>query len=206
MGRDTPVNKELNELIEEIGRLQDEVEKHWDDLRQQFNYTIEGHKVRFEAEVKKLHKQFKTGAFKYLVSSSIANLITAPVIYSMVFPIALLDATITIYQHICFRAYGIPRVKRSDYIIIDRHQLNYLNIIEKFNCIYCGYGNGLMSYAQEIIARTEQYWCPIKHAQRVYGAHEHYKNFADYGDAENYKKQLSALRKELNDMNIKHPT
>jgi hypothetical protein len=200
------MNKELNEILAEIGRLQDEVEKRWEDMRQQFNYTIEGRKVRFEAEIKRLHARYKTRLIKYIISARPLSILTAPVIYSMVIPIALMDLSITLYQHICFRAYGIPRVRRRDYILIDRHQLNYLNIIEKFNCVYCGYGNGFVVYAQEIIARTEQYWCPIKHAQRVHGRHERYKNFADYGDAENYNKQLSALRKELKDIDNQHET
>jgi hypothetical protein len=198
------MNKELNELLAEIGRLQDEVEKRWEDMRQKFNYTIEGRKVRFEEEIKRLHARYKIRLLKYLITARPLSIITAPVIYSMVVPIALMDLSITLYQQICFRAYGIPRVKRRDYIIIDRHQLNYLNIIEKFNCIYCGYGNGFIAYAQEIIARTEQYWCPIKHAQRVLGRHERYKEFADYGDAENYMDQLTALRKELKNIDNKH--
>ena len=198
------MNKELNEILDEIARLQDEVEKRWEGMRQKFNYTIEGHKVRFEAEIKRLHARYKIRLLEYIITARPISIITAPVIYSMVVPIALMDLSITIYQHICFRAYGIPRVKRKDYILIDRHQLNYLNIIEKFNCIYCGYGNGFVAYAQEIIARTEQYWCPIKHAQRVLGRHERYANFVDYGDAENYMKRLTALRNELRDIDNQH--
>ena len=198
------MNKELNEILDEIARLQDEVEKRWEGMRQKFNYTIEGHKVRFEAEIKRLHARYKIRLLEYIITARPISIITAPVIYSMVVPIALMDLSITIYQHICFRAYGIPRVKRKDYILIDRHQLNYLNIIEKFNCIYCGYGNGFVAYAQEIIARTEQYWCPIKHAQRVLGRHERYANFVDYGDAENYMKRLTALRNELKDIDNQH--
>ncbi len=200
------MNHELNELLFEIRRLQSEVEKRWESLRTQFNYTLEGHKVRFAAEVRRLHKRYKTGVFRYLILARPLSLLTAPVIYSMILPIALFDVSITIYQHICFRAYGIPRVNRRDYIIIDRHQLSYLNIIEKFNCVYCGYSNGFVAYAQEIIARTEQYWCPIKHAQRIYAAHKHYDEFAEYGDAENYRAQLTALRQALAELDNKSKT
>jgi hypothetical protein len=44
---------------------------------------------------------------------------------------------------------------------------------------------------------TEQYWCPIKHSQRILQAHPHYHGFADYGDAEHYRSELSRLRTEL---------
>lgn len=100
----------------------------------------------------------------------------------------MLDIFVTLYQLICFRAYGISIVRRRDYIVLDRSQLAYLNWLEKFNCLFCSYANGVIGYVREISARTEQYWCPIKHARRIVGAHALYSSFADYGDAEAYKK------------------
>jgi hypothetical protein len=52
-----------------------------------------------------------------------------------------------------------PKVRRSDYIILDRQKLRYLNSIERLNCAYCGYANGAIAYVQEIAGRTEQHWC-----------------------------------------------
>ena len=86
---------------------------------------------------------------------------------------------------------------RSDYIIIDRQHLNYLNVFEKLNCVYCGYGNGVISYAREITSRTEQYWCPIKHARKVLDAHPRYNGFVDYGDATEYPIRLIGFRAAL---------
>jgi hypothetical protein len=80
---------------------------------------------------------------------------------------------------------------------MDRGQLAYLNAIEKINCLYCSYANGLLAYISEIASRTEQYWCPIKHSRRVLAAHGRYRKFADYGDAEGYHAELGALRQEL---------
>jgi hypothetical protein len=87
-------------------------------------------------------------------------------------------------------------VPRATYIVIDRH-LAYLNGIEKLNCVYCGYANGVFAYVREIAGRTEQYWCPIRHAKRVRTPHGHYHRFVDSGDAEGYHRQLPALRHEL---------
>jgi hypothetical protein len=117
----------------------------------------------------------------------------------MVIPIFIFDASIFIYQHIAFRAYGIPVVKREDYFTIDRHHLGYLNLLEKFNCVYCGYGNGVTAYGKEIIARTEQYWCPIKHAARIKDPHTRYYNFLEYGDAEGYRENLASVIREYDD-------
>jgi hypothetical protein len=104
--------------------------------------------------------------------------------------LVLLDLSVTIYQAVCFPAYGIEKVHRKDYLVFDRHHLAYLNALEKLNCAYCSYANGLIAYVREIAARTEQYWCPIKHARRVIGAHPHYSRFEDFGDAEGYRKRL----------------
>jgi len=112
----------------------------------------------------------------------------------MIVPLALLDLTISVYQHISFRVYKVPRVNRAEYFVIDRHRLPYLNTVQKINCLYCSYGNGLMAYAREILARTEQFWCPIKHAQRLRGVHEREVKFFDYGDAERWKTQLEVIR------------
>ena len=94
------------------------------------------------------------------------------------------------YQAICFPIYKIPKVRRRDYLVFDRHHLAYLNIIEKINCAYCSYANGAIAFVREVAARTEVYWCPIKHARRVLGPHPHYQGFADFGDAEAFRGKL----------------
>jgi hypothetical protein len=63
--------------------------------------------------------------------------------------------------------------------------------------MYCGYGNGVVSYVREIIARTEQYWCPIKHANKIIDSHNWAKNYVDYGDAKDYREKLVELRKAV---------
>ena len=86
-------------------------------------------------------------------------------------------------------------MRRRDYLVFDRHHLAYLNALEKLNCAYCSYANGLIAYVREIASRTEQYWCPIKHARRLIGAHANYATFEDYGDAEGYQRRLAELSK-----------
>ena len=102
----------------------------------------------------------------------------------------------TLYQAVCFPVYRIEKVRRADYISIDRHHLAYLNGLEKLNCMYCGYGNGLLAYASEIAARTEAYWCPIKHARRMEGTHRHYPEFLEYGDAEGFKRKQTEVHEK----------
>jgi hypothetical protein len=78
---------------------------------------IEAGRVRFEHEVRRAHRRLKQSIPRFLRESSIPNLLTAPMIYSMVIPIALLDGWISLYQAICFRVYGIARVRRSSYVV-----------------------------------------------------------------------------------------
>jgi hypothetical protein len=165
--------------------------------RAELQADFEETRVRFEREVLEQQRRFKTGVIAYLLSANWLSVLTAPVIYALLLPMLLLDFSITIYQQICFRAYGIPRVQRGDYFVYDRAHLAYLNLIEKINCAYCSYGNGLMAYGREVVARTEQYWCPIKHARKIMSAHPYYTGFVDFGDAQNYKDELENLRAEL---------
>ena len=120
------------------------------------------------------------------------HLISVPIIYSMSIPLVFLDITLEIYHNICFRLYGIPLVERSKYIKIDRHKLRYLSWVDKINCAYCGYANGLANYARTIAAETEKYWCGIKHKNGGnFIEPKHHKNFLDYGDEEGLKKKFS---------------
>lgn len=189
----------LDELLTRIADLEREVESELNDVRGRWHYRIEAGRVHFERDVRAAHRRMKQGLFRFLRRSNIISILTAPVIYGMVVPIALLDLSLSIYQAVCFRAYGISRVKRSAYIVIDRQYLEYLNGIEKLNCVYCGYANGVFAYVREIAARTEQYWCPIRHARRVQAPHAHYRNFVDYGDAEAYLAEWAQLRRALKD-------
>lgn len=125
------------------------------------------------------------------------HVLTAPVIYALILPFALLDICVTLYQRICFPAYGIPRVRRRDYLRIDRHQLDYLGPLQKLNCVYCGYINGLIAYTAEIAGRTEAFWCPIKHAARVAATHRYYDEFIEYGDGASYDEKLEIARKRI---------
>ena len=191
------MNQKIKELLDRIRQIEDEIELEMERRRAELHIDFEKKRVRFEREVLEQQRRFKMGLFKYLRRAKLRHVVTAPIIYSVLFPMLLIDLFVTVYQYICFPLYGIPRVRRKDYFVYDRAYLGYLNIIEKINCGYCSYGNGLISYIREIVGRTEQYWCPIKHARRVLHAHPYYDGFVDYGDAEIYRQELKRLRAEL---------
>lgn len=190
------MNDRIRNLLAQMEAIEDELNKALQERQVHFNFSIKGKRVEFEQSVKEAHKQLKIGLMKWLGNRPL-NLVTAPIIYGMIFPMLLLDLCVSFYQATCFPIYKIAKVKRGDYIIFDRHHLSYLNWIEKSHCMYCTYGNGLLAYATEIIARTEQYFCPIKHARKMMGRHARYANFVEYGDASDYQAKLEQFRVEL---------
>ncbi len=198
------MNPKISELLARIQHMEAEIELEMKRKRAELQADFEETRVRFEHEVLEQQRRFKTGLLAYILSGSLLTALTAPVIYAVFFPMVLLDLAVTLYQVICFPVYGIARVKRSDYFVFDRSHLAYLNALEKLNCAYCSYGNGLMAYAREVVARTEQYWCPIKHARKIMSTHPYYTGFVDFGDAESYKRELEALRTELTKLDKTH--
>lgn len=192
------MNSRISELLEEIREREEELEDAIRTHEVAFLYRFEGTKVKFEQTVLQAHRRLKVGLFRWLRASSPRNVISAPLIYAMIVPFVLLDLAISVYQLLCFPLYRIAKVKRRKYIAVDRHQLSYLNSIEKLNCVYCGYVNGLVAYSREIVARSEQYWCPIKHARKVLDPHRRYARFADFGDSQAYSLHVKRMRDAIN--------
>jgi len=190
------MNPSIATLMQKIRTLEGELEAELAQQRAELRVGMERGRAVFEEEILRRHRQLKTRLSTYILNARPLVIITAPVIYAMIVPIVLLDLFVTLYQAICFPVYGIAKVRRCDYLIFDRHHLAYLNALEKLNCAYCSYANGLIAYVREIVGRTEQHWCPIKHARRVIGAHSRYPAFEDYGDAEAYRKWLDQFAKD----------
>ncbi|MES1974027.1 MAG: hypothetical protein V4472_16330 [Pseudomonadota bacterium] len=187
----------MQEIAAEIVRLQRELDREIEQRRAALGWKLKAGLVEFEHGIAAEQKRWRVGTARFLANSPWPTVLVGPVIYSLIVPLLLLDAWITLYQAICFPVYRIPRVRRADYIAFDRGHLAYLNWIEALNCLYCGYANGLFGYAREIGSRTEQYWCPIKHALRITDPHQRYYEFLEYGDAEGYRSRLEELRERL---------
>src|SRR5574343_1485854 len=192
------MTKNVDDLLAKIRALEDELEEQYSQTREEWDRK----KVELAEEFLRQQRRYKTGLFRFLLRSRLLVALTAPVIYAGWIPFLLLDLFVTVYQAICFPIYRIPKVRRADYLVFDREDLPYLNIIEKFNCFYCSYGNGVAAYTREVAARTEQYWCPIKHARRIRAAHERYPRFFDYGDAESFRQGLGRLRKQYGENEV----
>jgi hypothetical protein len=191
------MNNQIAHILAQIAVLEEALHSAVHDQESRMFFQINGKRIEFEGSIKEAHLKLKTNFFRWLVTNRPQNLITGPIIYGMVIPLMMLDLFVSLYQWSCFPIYGITRVRRADYIVFDRQHLSYLNFIEKFHCTYCAYGSGLMGYMGEILARTEQYFCPIKHAHKILGTHARYNRFLNYGDAADYEAKLEDYRNAL---------
>jgi len=186
--------RHLQELLGEIRQLEKEIAAELGRSTNSFRFERIRGKVRFDPETVARHKVMAVGLFRYIRGSSLFVFLTSPFIYMMLPPAVLLDFSASLYQFVCFPVYGIPKVARGDYIIIDHHKLSYLNSLEKANCVYCSYFNGLIGYIQEMAGRTEKHWCPIRHAVQGKSRHSQVHTFLEYGDAEGYRERLAEIR------------
>ena len=191
------MNTRIRQILDQITSLEEELQKAVEDKECRLSYQIEDRRVVFEQTIKTAHRRLKMDVFRWFLTVRPQNFLTMPIIYGMIVPMALFDLFITFYQLTCFPIYGIARVQRAKYIVMDHQHLAYLNIIEKVDCMYCSYAVGMLGYAREITARTEQYFCPIKHAHKILSSHSRYDRFLDYGDADNLHNKIEKFRTEL---------
>lgn len=190
----------MDDLQQRLQSLEKEILLELHGRREARGYHLEGRRIRIQETIRKAHRARRKPVRTYLWEGRLVAYLVGPVIWAGVFPALLLDGFVMVYQFVCFPAYGIPKVLRKDYLVMDRRPLPYLNWIEKLGCIYCSYFNGLIAMVQEVAARTEQHFCPIKHALRPRSLHSRYRYFFDYGDMEAYRARLEAVRQDFSDI------
>lgn len=187
----------IEQIADEIVRLQTELDREIFKRRKVLGWRVHKGLVEFEHGVVMENRRLRLSAAAFIARAPIVTVLTAPVIYSLIVPLAIIDLWASAYQAICFRAYRLPRVERRTYLVFDRRTLPYLNWIEGLNCWFCEYANGVAAYVREIASQTEQYWCPIKHALKITQPHKRYQAFVDYGDAGGYRDRLDRFRDAL---------
>lgn len=190
------MNENIKEMIEEIETMKKKLGEEITKQEENVNYEISNGYIKFEKEMFNSQKQNMMHLWDWFREIPLQQLLSAPVVYMMIIPAVVLDIMLFVYHNVVSRVFKIKFRKRSDYVVFDRQYLGYLNVVEKLNCLYCAYFNGVMQYASSIAGRTELYFCPIKHAKKIAYKHEFYHTFLPYGDGNEYQKTLKELRKD----------
>jgi len=127
---------------------------------------------------------------KFYLKRFWGHLFSMPFIWLPLPFLLVLDLIVELYHQVCFPIYGLPKVKRKEFIlIIDRNKLKYLYPLEKLGCMYCGYANGVVAYFKEIANRTEKYWCGVMHENKPgfkTQAHQVDQNFSVFNDEKDF--------------------
>ncbi len=185
------MDSKIKDILKKIDALNETLGKEYEKLAKKYGFSFSQKGIIFAEEFRKRNKALRIPAWKYAVPKNILHVVSMPFIYMMIIPAVILDIFITVYQQVAFSLYDIPKVHRDEHIIYDRRLLDYLNVIQKINCLYCSYVNGLFSYSLEISARTERYWCPIKAANKLKFPHNWYDDFADYGNQKEWQEKFN---------------
>jgi hypothetical protein len=139
------MNARITELLGRLEGLEHELEVELENARILRGFQVAGKSVRFDTDALREHRTWRVDLIPFLRGTTRASLLTAPLIYSVIVPLVLLDEWFTAYQQIYFRVFRITLVPRSEYIVFDRQHLAYLNELEAFNCVYCGDANGVIA-------------------------------------------------------------
>jgi len=139
------------------------------------------------------------GLWALIKRSRPINLMTGPVIYSVIVPLLLLDGFVSLYQFLCFPIYKIQKLHRCDFIIFDRQTLKYLDWVSKFHCTYCAYAVGVIGFVGAVIGATEAYFCPIKHhrTQKQLKVHSYPFIAFEQSDRFDFDSRLNGMRNAM---------
>ena len=79
----------IDDLLARAAHLEREVEAELNRARSEWRYRIIDGRIRFERDVRLAHQRLKQSIPRFLRESNLASVLTAPMIYSMIVPIAL---------------------------------------------------------------------------------------------------------------------
>lgn len=193
------MSDKIKKMIDDIEVMKAKLVEEIQHQEEQFTYEIKNGSVKFGNDILEKQRKNMKSLWQWFREIPLPHLLSSPLIYAMTIPAIFLDVMLFLYVKVVGKVFKFDFPKRNTYIVFDRQYLGYLNIMEKLNCMYCSYFNGLMAYASAIASRTELYFCPIKHAKKVAYDHKYYNRYLSYGDEDKYQEKLKKLRKEFSE-------
>lgn len=153
--------------------------------------------IAISRELKRYKEQIALQKLHEKQLTNIKYLLSTPFIYGMIVPMLFFHILIEIYHRVCFYLYDMEYIDYRNHFRFDRHRIGGISPLQKFNCIYCEYGNGLASFTKEVIGKTEAFWCPIKHEDSPESPHAYYQQFMEYGNGRNFEEKRETVREKL---------
>ena len=96
------VREDIARLAASMRTLERELEAAIAKRRIELNYKVQDGAVQFEHEVIERHRLLKAKLLKYVFGARPAMILTAPAIYALIIPFALLDLFVAVYQGVFF--------------------------------------------------------------------------------------------------------
>src|SRR4030065_416775 len=124
------MNNRIHQILDQISALENELHTAIEQEGGRLRYQLEGKRVTFERTIKEAHLKVRVGGRRWFLTVRPQNFLTAPIIYGLIFPLVLFDLCISFYQLTCFPIYGVARVRRANYIVMDPHHTAFLTINE----------------------------------------------------------------------------
>ncbi|HLC08004.1 MAG TPA: hypothetical protein VJK06_01825, partial [Methyloceanibacter sp.] len=90
------MNEQIVLLMEKIGSLEAELEAEFAKSRAGLRFGLERGRVVFEEEILRRHRELRTNLYQYIMNARPLVALTAPVIYSLIIPLLLLDVSVAI--------------------------------------------------------------------------------------------------------------
>ncbi len=84
------------ELLEKLRGAEADVEAELTRRREALRFDVHNRRVVFEQEVRRVHATMKKNALRYFAEARPLVVLTAPVIYSVIVPIIVLDIMVMI--------------------------------------------------------------------------------------------------------------
>lgn len=94
----------MQDLAHEIVRLQAELDREIEGRRRALGVEITERIIGFERGVVETHRELRLSGARFIAQSDLMSWLTAPVIYSLIVPLVIVDLWVSLYQAICFRA------------------------------------------------------------------------------------------------------
>ena len=105
------VNDRVRRLLAQISELEEELQAALVEQQASLRYRIEGTRILFERNIREAQRRLKTGLFRWLGQSSPRNVATAPVIYAMIVPLAVMSSLGNVRTGSASRLTGVPSPK-----------------------------------------------------------------------------------------------